>query len=516
MTTSIHSPIERRALDHSVTTLSAVLLLLTIALAVWNQVLLLDYLEWGDESETIVASKMLAAGMALYSQVFNHHGPLTFLPGYALERFGSFGVREHRVVVAALQAVALGSLYVSPLLRGRLSRQLMLPITITAIVIFMPLSNLWGHTYIYQVLAGLLLVVVLAQYTLPSLIDPASLTRAGVILGSVGIASLPWLAITYLPAAALLFICSLRRSFLQPALLAALGAAAANLAFLGLIGSYKGYLAFHIYLNSQILPAYNSGHGPIQMAGRAFGALTGFYGTIDVWIAFVGLAAVFAGLLADRSGRLSWRPVFFGVALLTLLARGMTHHGAPFWYACIALGTVSLVRLDLARPQRALWLVVACCCVLRLAYPIFVDNRSYTMGARKEVTEFGQLARQLTNPNDKVIAWSFQNFEYLAADRLPASGHFFYLPWQQKYNDAPKLGIVIDACHDIAEHKPKVMLIDKWVVWNRHPWESYSECVQSIIDRDYRQIPGHPIYVRSELFDQAMQLIQKEPRPATR
>ena len=516
MTTSEYSPIKQRALDRSVAALAALLLILTIALAVSHQVLLLDFLEWGDESETIVASKMLAAGMPLYSQVFNHHGPLTFLPGYVLERFGSFGVREHRVVVAVLQALALASLYFSPLLRGRLGRQLMLPIPITAVVIFMPLPTLWGHTYIYQVLTGLLLVTVLAQYTLPSLIEPASLTRAGVIAGSVGIASLPWLAITYLPAAALLFICSLRRPFLQTAILAAVAAVAANLAFLGLIGSFKGYLAFHIYLNSQVLPAYNSGHGLVQLAGKAFGALTGFGGTIDTWMAFVGLAAVFAGLLTERSGRLPWRPVLLGAALMTLLIRGMTYHGAPFWYACIAVGTVFLARLELAKPQRVLWLAVAFCCVLRLAYPIFVDNREYVKGARNEMTEFGQLARQLTNPNDKVIAWSFQNFQYLAADRLPASGHFFYLPWQEKYNEDPKLGIVIDACRDIAEYKPKLMLIDKWVVWGRHPWESYAGCAQSIIDRDYRQIPGHPIYVRSELFDQAMQLMPKEPRPAIR
>ena len=96
---------------------------------------------------------------------------------------------------------------------------------------------------------------------------------------------------------------------------------------------------------------------------------------------------------------------------------------------------------------------------------------------------------------------------------LFASGHFFYLPWQQTYNDDPKLGIVIDACRDIAEYRPKLMLIDKWVVWGRHPWESYAGCAQGIIDRDYRQLPGRPIYVRNDLFDRAMQLIQTTPGP---
>jgi hypothetical protein len=115
-------------------------------------------------------------------------------------------------------------------------------------------------------------------------------------------------------------------------------------------------------------------------------------------------------------------------------------------------------------------------------------------------TEFSRLVAEFTGPEDKIIAYSFKNFEYLVSGRLPASGHFFYLPWQEKYSENPKFGISIDACRQIREAAPKVMLIDKWVVWGRFPWDSYAGCIQGILDSNYRQIPDRPYYIRNDLL----------------
>ncbi|WP_413903977.1 hypothetical protein [Candidatus Skiveiella danica] len=45
----------------------------------------MNYIEWGDESETIVVAKMIAAGERLYSQIFNHHGPLILFQAFCLK-----------------------------------------------------------------------------------------------------------------------------------------------------------------------------------------------------------------------------------------------------------------------------------------------------------------------------------------------------------------------------------------------------------------------------------------------
>src|ERR1700761_579116 len=91
-------------------------------LVVRYQYNLLNYLQYPDESETIVTAKMMAAGSVLYRDIFNHHAPLTFLTGFVLEKFGSFGVPGHRVPIAIMQLIALATIFFSPLLKDNLTR----------------------------------------------------------------------------------------------------------------------------------------------------------------------------------------------------------------------------------------------------------------------------------------------------------------------------------------------------------------------------------------------------------
>src|SRR5262249_24528352 len=122
---------------------SVVLFFSFIILAIRYQIKLLNYIEWEDESETIVAAKMLAAGQSLYSQVFNQYGPLTFLTGYLIEKFGSFGVPGHRVPIAALQVVALFSIYYSPLLKSAFTQRLYTTVAASVMLLYLP--AFFGH-----------------------------------------------------------------------------------------------------------------------------------------------------------------------------------------------------------------------------------------------------------------------------------------------------------------------------------------------------------------------------------
>jgi len=114
-------------------------------LAIRYQIKLFNYIEWGDESETIVASKMIAAGYSLYSQIFNHHGPLTFPPGVVLEKLGDYGVVGHRVSIAMLQIFALLSIYFSPILNSGLVRKLYTMAAGSVMLLYLP--EIFGHTY---------------------------------------------------------------------------------------------------------------------------------------------------------------------------------------------------------------------------------------------------------------------------------------------------------------------------------------------------------------------------------
>ena len=472
---------------------SAALVLVAILVARY-QFYLSDYDAWGDESETIVAARMMAAGMSLYSEIFNHHGPLTFLPAYLLELFGSFGVSAHRVAIFALQWIALASLFFSPMVADRSIRALHAALAACVMVIYLP--EMYGETYTYQPIAGLLLVVVLAQYTLPAIACPERLGPARILAGNALLACLPFFAVTYAPLAGLLFLASLRRPYIARAVAFAAIGVAANVLFLLATGSIPGYLAFHIYLNSTILPLYNGGHGPAQLLPPVLAALTQTPRGIFALLVVIASAVALAWRGPDR---FSWRPLMVAVALLTLLIRPGFHQ-VPFYYGALALPLAFLpLAARLPLPPAPLALAVLLACVARLSLFSAGDRDRMVAGRIPATTEFAQLARAVTRPGERIIAYTFLNHEYMAADRLPASGHFFYLPWQEKYNENPKFGIRIDACAQIRAARPKVITLDKGTVWGMYPWASYAQCVQAFVDSDYYQVHGKPFYVRKDL-----------------
>lgn len=486
---------------HRMTAASVLILALLIVIC---QIKLFGYLEWGDESETIVAAKLLASGMPLYSEVFNHHGPLTFLTGYVLERFGSFGVAGHRVPMAVMQWLALLSIFYSPLLRNNVGKRYFTAVAMSAVVVIMPAYGLYGHAYLYQTMAGLFLMVILAQHTVPAIAGPGHSSAVGAAIGNFLLACLPFLAVTYLPAAGLLFLCSLRRGGIGKAILYAGAGVACNLAFLGAIGSFKGYWAFHFYLNAEIMPLYNSSQTIGGLLANLLSLVT-LQQPVGMQVAFVVLAVASAAL-ARMEAAPPWRSALLFAAILSLQMRGLSIHGAPFCYACICLAALLLSRRADCNGQQGAGLILMGLCALRLASMALEPDP--VVPGRPVATKFSVLAKKITAPGDRVIAYSFQSHQYILADRLPASGNFFYLPWQERYNDAPQLGIRTRVCEDIRRVRPKLMLIDKWRVWGKFSWDSYAGCVQSVMDQQYRQLPNSNIYVRTDYFAEALRAVQ--------
>lgn len=498
--------------DFVVDFITYTLLLLFVILSFRYQYFLLNYREWGDESETIVAVKMMAAGMKLYSEVFNHHGPLTFLPGVITEKLGDFGIVGHRVSIAILQTFAVLSIFYSPVLKFTSQKILASVASATVILIFMP--DILGHMYKYQTIAGVFLVVILSQYTVPIIFCSENLGKLRVILGTILIVSLPFLAVTYSPIAALLFIASFRRKHLRYIVIGFAVGLITNLLFLSIYGSFFGFLAFHLYLNMQVLPFYTGlqlgGELIINVVSVVTSDLTHFLSFIAILVSIL--------ILAKKENNFPWRTFFLVAGLLSLLARGSGFHGMPYFYAILPLISLNLGSVDTSsRASKQVILFFVLLCVIKISLILPGDKQKMTSSPIPTETEFSSLVDDFTDPEDRIIAYSFQNFEYLVADRLPASGHFFYLPWQEEYNKLPKFGIKIDACKQIKEVMPKVMLIDKWNVWGRFSWNSYAGCIQELLDSDYSQVPDRPYYVRSDLvnrFDDLSEAGEREMIPS--
>lgn len=469
--------------------------LLFLILSLRHQYFLLNYREFGDESETIVAAGMMAAGLRLYSEIFNHHGPLIFLPGVIVEHLGDFGVIGHRVFVAILQILAVLLIYKSPVFEFLTQRVLAAVISATIILSFMP--DIFGHMYKYQTVAGIFLMIILSQYTIPSILCPKKLRGWQIVLGVSLLSSLPFLAVSYLPISILLLISSCRPEFIKAAAAGLALGLTTNLLFLSVYGSFFGYFAFHIYLNLEILPLYNNSPVGAGLIIRALHTATSDLAHF-LTLALLLLAAI---LTAQREPQFPWRTFLLIAGLLSLLIRGSGFHGMPFLYSAIPFLLLSLTFIDERNlGVRFVSLGFIALCLLKVSLLLPGDRERITSSQIQLETDFSRLTSSFTKPEDRIIAYSFQNFQYIAANRLPASGHFFYLPWQEKYNEDPRLGIMIDACDDIMRATPKVMLIDQWTVWGNFPWDAYGGCVQDYADANYYQIPETPYYIRRDLL----------------
>lgn len=467
------------------------------------QLRLLNYFEWGDESETIVTAKMMASGFKLFSEVFNMHGPLSFLPSMVLEKFGSFGIAGHRSLIIALQWLALASIYFSPMLNftHRLIRVCLVFVLASVYVIYLP--DFFGHTYLYQVIAGLLLVILLSQYTFPAIATPDKLGKNRIFWGNFLIACLPFLAITFIPAAALLFFASFRQSQFKSIALGIVAGLIFNVVFLLLYGSIPGFYAIHYYLNIQVLPQMY--YSQVSGMGLVFGVYKAITGDLAHFIIVISMVLALARL-AKFEAVFPVRSILILLALLSLLVRGSGLQGTPFLYPALML---PILFFDKSRTinyrQCILMALLMCLCFVRISAHIEWDKWKLNQRQVPKVTAFSDLVKRITVPGDRILVYSSHNAEYIIADRLPASGNFFYFPWQAKYYEKPILGIEIDSCQDIKQNKPKIILNDMWNPMESVLWNTYATCIQAAIEENYYLVKGTNWWIRKDIFPADLQ-----------
>jgi hypothetical protein len=294
---------------------------------------------------------------------------------------------------------------------------------------------------------------------------------------------LPFLAFTYDAAAGLLFAASMRRASARAMILGAGTAILLNLGWLIFCGDIKGYLVEHYYINLFILPAY------LERLRFAFkdAVIAGFA------TACVALAAV----RAIRGGTCFWRAAAFALAFLTLLGRGLNFQALAAYGFVLPASAVVLARpwpwlgSSAAGPLVGVALSLLALSTWRPAWEAnFKLNTS---------SPFARFVDANTAPADRIVVYSFDNSEYVLANRLPATADFFLLPSQTVYDKRPVLGFKLDVCQRLIAAKPKVGRLDRWRVYGRISWDSYGTCVETYIKSDYRLTAQPGVYIRRDV-----------------
>jgi hypothetical protein len=477
---------------------------ISAVLIVRYQIYLLDYREWGDESETIVVAKMMASGLKLYSEIFEPHAPLVYLPSLLIEKLGSFNLHTHRIFILILQLLALTALFFSPLLKNLHTR---INFTLTAaLAILVAFQKFYSNTYIYQNIAGLLIFIAMVQYILPSLAEEKRIGNFTIILGNFILGCLPFLGIIYLPISILFFIGSLRKKYNHTAYISYFLGILANFLFLSIIGSISGLYAYHIYLNASILPRYALEVYPTSLleffinSTRAL--ITNLSGFITLaLIVILSINYLFKENIFKWKRLLNFRFFVCLIGIGTLLIRGSDVHGLPYYFAMLCLPILFSNKTYNDSNKMLIWSAGLMALIIYKISFLFPFELARIQSKKIEAnTEFSRLVRQVTSKNDRIIAYTWQPYEYIASDRLPASGYLTYFPWQVDYNKHPMFNTNIDGCSQIEKYKPKIMLIDKWNLWGKFSWESYGECIDRITEKYYIKIKNKPYYLRKDLY----------------
>lgn len=477
--------------------LSYLVLLIGMMLVVRYQFRLIHLVEWGDESETIVVTKMMAAGYRLYTEVYNNHGPLVFLPGLIISSLGKYGISVYRLPIVALQIASILSVFFSPIFLNKTYRNYFTIIFGTVMVIF--LSRVYGHTYLYQVMSGLFVVIVLMLYTIPSIMN-IKVNRYLIVFSTFLLACVPFLAITYLPMVLILFIASFRKQDSIMILIGSLLAILFNFCFLLSFGSLDGYIAYHFYLNSNVL---YQGVGILDFIKTIFN----FYTTNFLHFLSICFILVIVSKLNKNLKEIDyWRSFLLIPMMISLVIRGgelFTLSGLVYLYVLLGLSSILFIESNIVHSINTYinelpLIILSVLCLIITYLPI--PNIPYFY-AFLEYSEFSRIAKQITNEDERVLALTFRSYEYLLSDRLPASTHFIYLSIQAKYNQNPYKDVYVSIAEDVVKNKPKIILIDKWniVLDESDLWDNYANDLMEVVYRDYYQLKNTDIYIRKDV-----------------
>jgi virulence-associated protein VagC len=478
----------------------------------------LTTLDFGDESEKYVAVQMMRQGRTLYGDIYANHGPLAYILAWSESLlFGTQDFSLHRLVVLLLAAAAVALIVISARLWA---------VRLTVAVLFVaPLSAMWFvhpmHMLLYPALDGYLVTMMLALLVLPAIagrnVGRWAARGAGACFMLAFAAAYP----AGLPATLCLTAaaCSLafthgRHAAGRMVLQVALGAAVTSLPlvlWMSLYANWPGYFAYHFYLN-QVVYGRMTAFSPLKFLqalrlsvdpasrAHAFAIVAGGTGLI----ALLASVAVARGRGALARG-VAVAPV--ALALLMLNFNGSSEFpDAGQMIGCFAVFAAGLGAALAVWPRSSPAAMVMLCAAgilvseftartaLMSPYTIPRAQAFQRLIAPQPADPLFDAVRRAVPPGETMLAMPFWPGAYINAERLPASGQYYYLPFQAEYDRAPILGAAIDFCGDITRNRPRIILLMGAKPGSAGDLLTYKPCFAALLARDYDGQPEFGLF----------------------
>lgn len=478
--------------------------------------------EIGDEAEKFVAAMMIESGKHLYGDIFAHHGPLAYsFTSLARSITGATDVAQYRQFFTGFQIVATIAISLSPVFASLRQRIIFVALILAFIASFGPTWR--GHMVLYNNLAGFSFLLFLFHGLLPALTGRRT-RRFGALLAGVGYIFCFFAAYSYVIslflATVILALVVWRDNvtgFENPVdikgLLAGVGLGTMlMMCWLMLYGDPLGYLVYHFYFNQVIYSRF------IQFDPLA--ALKNLHIFGDIMALMLIIMSVFVLSLIvlftllqhgkDLSAKWILRAAIIELfALMVLYLNPTGGDGLRLATLCLTVSGLSAgvfvvgssSEMRFARLfSRFSITVLSLFCLLAPCLPgqAYVTEDTLRGSTFSDEIIFGKIVKQLTSPQDLIAVFTFSPLRYLYSDRQPASGNYYYLPWQAAYAEHPVLNHAIDLRTDLERVRPRVIIMDNNPTWG-YKFDVYAAQIVAYVYSHYRRTSIPELYVRSDL-----------------
>jgi len=489
-----------------------------------------------DEVEQFVIGRMLCHGRHLYSDVFSHHGPLQYLLTYLYASWISESNFSYiRLSQIFLAAASCGAVVCSPAICTRSGRLW------AGELFILLLSSFWSSEGLYAFFSytmdGFLLTPLVAQYVVPLTFQKEPNRVWSFVSGAAAAAAcfsaytncIPVLVLMLSPLSCLLTPArhSQLLRYLRPLALGMILTTSVIGVWLLRHGDLEGYFVYHFYFNQAVYKGFSE----FTLSDWLMNFSFSFEPETIIHTASLSLLGCSIYILArlQRATRSSSRAIVTVMELaLVVLGAILTNPRAlppvgdagfvTVSLALFALSNGCLLDEHLARRTTggvvdsallfAAALFLACRVEGYATSFLGVPNKEvlkYTDTLAADRTAIYRFVRALTKEDGDLLALNYNATVYFKADRIPASGHLFYLPWQAAYNRHPIGEYKLDICADIARRRPAVIWFFNWRVAGKYSLDDYEPCVLALISQHYTPLQfASPWQIRNDLYRDAV------------
>jgi len=485
--------------------------------------MLITSFDFNDETEKLITAQLIDSGLLLYKDIFVQHGPVSYMFSHIFYKiYPSHSLAPYRLIPIFLALLSLASIITSPIFTSRRAR------LIAGILFLFGLAAFQvDYAFVmtmYQAYAGFFFIIALTSFILPFCLELEMKSWRAFVAGTL-IAMLFFNSFSFSVAILFCFLlCGLsffaksktskRVNLIIFFIVGGLFTTSINIVWMFFYADFIGYFVDHIYFNMKFYSTYiafdaMSFFSPLKYLNpyflfKNFSFPVFLFDIVSILSLLLFSIAIFQ--LRPFKSKISYCVVSSILLLLTILYTNprFTINYASFGSASFVLCGILFIALttalilekqDSLSPKLSKAAIITAILFFISGISLqFYKTNLYSVSPISYYLHKGNLGpldneemkflRSIVPENEKVLQLPFSLNFYVFADRLPASGIFYWMPWMNDYSKNPLKDYPLDLCQQMNESPPKAIHYTDIAIWDNKP-DSFMHCFKDLLKQHY-------------------------------